>query len=64
MVTDAVAADLPARSEGTAEDVARTLLSTARGVKHEVATREEFVARMTIGVDLFMSALICGTRHP
>jgi hypothetical protein len=40
-----------------AEDMARTLLSTAGGIKHEVTTREEFVARMTIGVDLFMSAL-------
>lgn len=63
MVTDAVAADLPPQSAGMAEDVARTLLSTASGVKHEATTREEFVARMTIGVDLFMSALNCGTRH-
>jgi hypothetical protein len=46
-----------------AQDVARTLLSTAGGVKHEAATREEFVARMTVGVDLFMSALDCSTRH-
>jgi AcrR family transcriptional regulator len=63
MVTDAVAADLPPRSGGMAEDVARTLLSTAGGVKHEATTREEFVARMTIGVDLFMSALNCSARH-
>ncbi|WP_248962630.1 TetR/AcrR family transcriptional regulator [Sphaerisporangium perillae] len=63
MVTDAVAADLPPRSAGMAEDVARTLLSTAGGVKHEATTREEFVARMTIGVDLFMSALNCSARH-
>lgn len=42
MVTDAV---------GSA-DVARTLISTARGIKYEVATREEFVARMTVAIDL------------
>jgi AcrR family transcriptional regulator len=57
MVTEAVAAELPPRSAGLAEDVARTLLSTAAGVKHEASTREEFVARITVGVDLFMSAL-------
>lgn len=57
MVTEAVAAELPPRSAGLAEDVARTLLSTAAGVKHEASTREEFVARITVAVDLFMSAL-------
>jgi hypothetical protein len=40
-----------------AADMARTLLSTARGIKQEATTREEFVARMTIGVDLFLPAL-------
>jgi AcrR family transcriptional regulator len=63
MLTDAVAAELPPRSEGMAADVARTLLSTASGIKHEATTRDEFVARMTVGVDLFMSALNCSTRH-
>lgn len=63
MVTDAVAADLPTGSVGMAQDMARTLLSTAGGIKHEVTTREEFVARITVGVDLFMSALNCTTRH-
>jgi hypothetical protein len=63
MVTAAVAADLPPGRVGIAEDMARTLLSTAGGIKHEATTREEFVARMTIGVDLFISALNCSTRH-
>jgi AcrR family transcriptional regulator len=63
MVTAAVAADLPPGSARLAEDMARTLLSTAGGIKHEVTTRDEFVARMTIGVDLFTSALVCRTRH-
>jgi AcrR family transcriptional regulator len=54
MVTDAIAANRDVR---VAQDVARTLLSTAIGVKQESTTREEFVARMTIGVDLFLSAL-------
>jgi AcrR family transcriptional regulator len=57
MVTDAIAAGLPADRAVIAEDVARTLLSTAGGIKHEVTTREEFVARMTVAVDLFLSAL-------
>jgi AcrR family transcriptional regulator len=63
LVTDAVVADLPSGHEGTAEEVARTLLSTAAGVKHEASTREEFVARMTIAVGIFLSALNCGARH-
>jgi AcrR family transcriptional regulator len=57
MVTGAVAAELPPPSAGRAEDVARTLLSTAGGIKHEVATRAEFVTRMTVAVDLFTSAV-------
>ena len=39
-----------------AEDMARTLRSTAAGIKHEVATRAEFVQRMTIAIDLFLPA--------
>jgi AcrR family transcriptional regulator len=57
MVTEAVAADAPPRRRGSAGDVARTLLSTARGIKHEVAGREQFVERMTVAVDLLLSAL-------
>lgn len=57
MIMGAIADVLPVRSEGTAEDMARTLQSTAAGIKHEVATREEFVARMTIAIDLFLPAL-------
>jgi AcrR family transcriptional regulator len=63
MVTDAVTVDLPSGHGGMAEEVARTLLSTAAGVKHETSTREEFVARMTIAVDIFLSALNCSARH-
>jgi AcrR family transcriptional regulator len=57
MVTGAIAAESPAERVDVAQDMARTLLSTASGIKHEASTREEFVARMTIGVDLFMPAL-------
>jgi hypothetical protein len=53
MVTEAVAADTPARSG----DVARTLLSTVRGVKHDAETREEFLERVTVAVDLLLTAL-------
>jgi AcrR family transcriptional regulator len=63
MVIDALAADLPPGRGVLAKDIARTLLSTTAGVKHEASTREEFVARITIGVDLLMSALDCSTRH-
>jgi AcrR family transcriptional regulator len=63
MVTDAIAADLPPGSAGAAEDVARTLLSTAAGLKHEASTRDEFVARVTVGVDLLLSGLRCRTEH-
>jgi AcrR family transcriptional regulator len=57
MVKDAVAAELPPGGAGMAEDISRTLLSTAGGIKHEVTTRGEFVARITVGVDLFLAAL-------
>ena len=57
LVTAAVAADLPPARAGMAADVARTLVSTARGIKDEVTAREEFVARLTVGVDLFVAAI-------
>lgn len=57
MVTDAIAAELVAERGNLARDVARTLLSTAYGIKHETSTREDFLARMTIGIDLLMVAL-------
>lgn len=57
LVTDALTAAAPAGRAGVANDVAQTLLSTANGIKHQAATREEFVARMTTGVDLLLPAL-------
>jgi AcrR family transcriptional regulator len=56
MVTDALVADLPAERRGLAGDVARTLLSIAIGVKHEASTREEFLARISVGVELLLPA--------
>jgi len=64
MVTAAVSADLPARSAVTAADVARTLVSTARGIKEEVTTRDEFVARMTVAVTLVLSGATTRTERP
>ncbi|MEU1982200.1 hypothetical protein [Nocardia sp. NPDC019395] len=61
MVTDAVAAETASERAGLADNMARTLLSTARGIKHEAATREEFVTRLEIGIDLLMRALESGT---
>jgi AcrR family transcriptional regulator len=57
LVTDAVTLGLPADRRGMASDVAQTLLSTAIGIKHQVSTREEFLARMTAGVSLLLIAL-------
>jgi AcrR family transcriptional regulator len=57
MITNALAAALPTRRKSMAADMARTLQSTAAGIKHEVTTREEFLARMTVAVDLFLPAL-------
>jgi AcrR family transcriptional regulator len=52
IVTDALAADgRPTRVSPA--DVARTLLSTATGIKHDVDTRDEFRARMTTAIDLY-----------
>lgn len=59
MVTDALTADVPADRAAVASDVARTLLSTASGIKYEAGTREEFLARMTIATDLLLQALWC-----
>ncbi len=64
MVTDAIAADMPAERGRMANDVAQTLLSTAYGIKHETSTREEFLARMTIGIDLLILALLAGPAFP
>ena len=57
MVTDALAAGISADREGVASDVAQTLLSTVNGIKHQASTREEFLARMTVGIDLLLLAL-------
>ncbi|AGZ42786.1 TetR/AcrR family transcriptional regulator [Actinoplanes friuliensis] len=53
MVTEAIAAEVP---PGLVEAVARTLISTSGGIKHEVSTREEFVERVTVAVDLLLRA--------
>ncbi|TQS43031.1 TetR/AcrR family transcriptional regulator [Cryptosporangium phraense] len=55
-----IADDYPKRflsllSDAVPDDVARTLRSTAIGIKQEAATRAEFVERMTIAVDLIVT---------
>lgn len=45
--------DRPARTRIPPTDVAKTLLSTATGIKHDVSTRDEFRARMTTAIDLY-----------
>ncbi|WP_433042536.1 TetR/AcrR family transcriptional regulator [Dactylosporangium sp. CS-033363] len=59
LVTSAIATQRPGRS-ARADDLARTLRSTAIGIKQEAATREEFLARVAIAVDL----LIPPARRP
>ncbi len=55
IVTDALAAagDHPTRTHVPPADVAKTLLSTAIGIKHDVGTRDEFRARMATAIDLY-----------
>jgi AcrR family transcriptional regulator len=55
IVTDALAAtdDRPTRTQVPPTDVAKTLLSTATGIKRDVDTRDEFRARMTTAIDLY-----------
>jgi AcrR family transcriptional regulator len=38
-------------------DVAATLIATGNGWKHQVASRPEFVSKMTVAVDLFHAGL-------
>jgi AcrR family transcriptional regulator len=63
MTTDALADALPAARKDVAEDVARTLRSTAAGLKYEATTRAEFVERMTVAVDLLLPALNDSKRN-
>lgn len=54
IVADALAATRdPTRTRVPPADVARTLLSTSTGIKHDVGTRDEFRARMTTAIDLY-----------
>ncbi|BCJ37015.1 TetR family transcriptional regulator [Actinocatenispora thailandica] len=55
MLVDALsrAGERPARTRIAPVDVARTLVSTAAGIKYEVTTREQFRARMTTAIDLY-----------
>jgi AcrR family transcriptional regulator len=53
IVTDALSATPPAPTHIPPGDVARTLLSTAIGIKHDAQTREEFRTRMTTAIDLY-----------
>ncbi len=63
MVTHALAADVSAERGCMVTDVAQTLLSAANGIKHESSTRQEFLAKMTIAVDLLVLALHRSNRH-
>jgi AcrR family transcriptional regulator len=61
MVADAIAAQASADRQGTAADIAQTLLSTARGIKYESKDRNDFLARFTVSVDLILAALTAPT---
>ena len=52
-VTETLTAVEHRHTRTTPADVARTLISTAAGIKHDVSTRDEFQARMTIAIDLY-----------
>ncbi|WP_237754991.1 TetR/AcrR family transcriptional regulator [Nocardia nova] len=56
LITTTLTAAAPGRAE-VADDVAQTLLSTARGIKQQAGSRAEFRERMTVAVDLLLPAL-------
>ncbi|WP_026365627.1 TetR/AcrR family transcriptional regulator [Promicromonospora sukumoe] len=53
LVTTAVREARDQDARATPEDVARTLISTAIGIKHDAGTREEFRTRMSVAIDLY-----------
>lgn len=55
IVTEALTADRAGRAAIPPIDVARTLMSTATGIKHGVGTPEEFRAQMTTAIDLYLA---------
>lgn len=57
LVQDAIAGTCPAESPaGTTTAVCQTLLSAALGIKHQAKTREEFVARIRMAVEVLLRA--------
>ncbi|WP_345649425.1 hypothetical protein [Streptomyces tremellae] len=57
LVTGALTAAAPARRAAVAADMARTLLSTAVGIKQQADTREEFRTRLATAITLLPPAL-------
>ncbi len=53
LVTAAIKAERPL-PEATAGEVVQTLISTSIGLKQQVATREEYLARMTVAIGLIL----------
>jgi AcrR family transcriptional regulator len=51
LVTDAIA---EASGRASAIRIAQTLISTSIGLKHQVDTREKYLARLTVAVDLLV----------
>lgn len=61
LVTGALTDAIPA---GRARATARTLVSVSVGLKHQVATREEFRRRMTTAADLLLDTAADGSMRP
>lgn len=51
LITDAIAVE---QGHGAAPDVAKTLISTSIGIKHQVGTRDTYLERLKIAVDLLV----------
>ncbi|WP_213816772.1 TetR/AcrR family transcriptional regulator [Glaciihabitans sp. dw_435] len=53
-VTSALATGLPAVQRGDAEAIAQTLGSVSVGIKYQVSSREDFLARLGVAIDLLV----------
>ena len=53
LITDAISAQ---QHRGSAEHVARTLISTSIGIKHQVDDRQTYLERLGIAIDLLLTS--------
>jgi AcrR family transcriptional regulator len=54
LIIDAISSTEPSRQQGTSEDIGRTLISTAIGLKHQTTSRETFRQDLRTAVRLLL----------